>query len=100
MDFILSFEWCCLFAPQRLGKGPLPVSPYLCSVWRGLLWQPCFVCWRLVVYVGQRLCLHLFVPCAVDSACEETVEFSSEVAAVVGAAARLVSHFQHLDFEP
>ena len=52
------------------------------------------------MYVGQRLCLHLFVPFAVDSACEETVEFSSEVAAVVGAAARLVSSFQHLDFEP
>ena len=71
---------------------------YLCSVMRGLPWLPSFVVGWVVAYVGWRLCLHLFLPCAVALACQETVVILSEVAAVVGAAARLVSSSLHLDF--
>ena len=70
---------------------------YLCSVMRGLPWLPSFVVGWVVAHVGWRLCLHLFLPCAVALACHETVVILSELAAVVGAAARLVSSL-HLDF--
>ena len=73
---------------------------YLCSVMRGLPWLPSFVFGWVVAHVGWRLCLHLFVPCAAAFACQETFAILSEAAAVVDAAARLVSSNSHLDFVP
>ena len=73
---------------------------YLCSVMRSLPWLPSFVVGWVVALVGWRLCLHLFLPCAVALACQETVAILSEVAAVFGSAARLVSSGLYLDFVP
>ena len=76
------------------------MSLYLCCVMWDLPWRLSFVGGSVVLDVGCRLCLHLFVPCAVALACPETVVVPYGVAAVVALAARLVSRSLHLDFVP
>ena len=76
------------------------MSLYLCCVMWDLPWLPSSVGGCFVADVGCRLCLHLFVPCAVALACQETVVIPFGVAAVVALAARLVSSSLHLDFVP
>ena len=100
MDFILSFERWCLSAPLHLGRRLLLVSLYLCCVMWVLPWLPSSVGGWVVADVGRCLCLHLFVPCAVVLACQETVVVPFGVAAVVALAARLVLSSLHLDFVP
>ena len=76
------------------------MSLYLCCVMWDLPWLLSFVGGWVVLDVGCRLCLHLFVPCAVALVCQETVVVPFGVSAVVALAARLVSSSLHLDFVP